>query len=149
MCDIMTFGGTSSMFILLNILIVILNISLTVYSVDHSYCCFYVFHNLFPSMFLYNKCILLVWSQRLSRHLNCTSRLMMFNSIQLYLYSTKTIKLSSGALQSPEHEPPWSKHKGDTSYQEETLSRRETSKRNCQRETCLLQNAKYNEYNTK
>src|SRR4029434_5034192 len=30
-----------------------------------------------------------------------------FNSVQFYLYSTKTIQLSQGALQSPEPEPPW------------------------------------------
>ena len=35
-----------------------------------------------------------------------------FNSVQFYLYSTKTIQLSQGTLQSPEPEPPiWSKEK--------------------------------------
>ena len=34
-----------------------------------------------------------------------------FSSIQFYLYSAKSMKLSQGALESPVLEPPWSRHK--------------------------------------
>ena len=38
---------------------------------------------------------------------------MKLNEIKCNLFSAITIQLSQGALQSPEPEPPWSKHNGD------------------------------------
>src|SRR4029434_4815178 len=46
----------------------------------------------------------------LSPSLALPPSLSLFNSIQFHLYSTKTMKLSQGALQSPGPEPPESKH---------------------------------------
>ena len=45
-----------------------------------------------------------------------------FNSIQ-YLHSTRTIKWSQDALQSPGPEPPWNKHNGDKGKEKLPLNR--------------------------
>src|SRR4029434_9434787 len=54
---------------------------------------------------------------------------LVINSIQFYLHSVITMKLSQGALQSPEPEPPYCKHNGNTGKKKLPVSREGTLSR--------------------